>query len=138
MAVTVIDIELEGASGGLHIALPYSMIEPIREILDTGMQSDNSDHDNRWAHLLREEVEGAELELGSVLTETQIKLSQLMNLKPGDVIPVELPESVAATVNGVPVFHCKFGASGGNLALKVLDRVQRVSSPMVVAPKDQF
>ena len=136
VVVTVIEIELEGGSGGLHLALPYSMIEPIREILDTGMQGDSSEQDGRWVHLLREEVESAELELASNLAETQIPLSKLMSLKPGDIIPVELPETVAATVEGVPVFHCKFGSSGPNLALKIIDRVQRVSTAMVVAAEE--
>ena len=124
VVVTVIDVELEGGGGGLHIAYPYSMIEPIREILDTGMQSDNMDKDDRWSLTLRQEVEAADVEISSTLTETTVPLSRLMNMTVGDVIPIEIPDLVVATVEGVPVFRGSFGSSGGNLALKVVETIR--------------
>ncbi|MFT5392234.1 MAG: flagellar motor switch protein FliM, partial [Gammaproteobacteria bacterium] len=48
VVVTVFHVELEGGSGDLHLTLPYSMVEPIRELLDNGMQSDREDADDRW------------------------------------------------------------------------------------------
>lgn len=131
VVVTIIDVELEGGSGALHIAYPYSMIEPIRDILDTGMQSDSIDKDKRWSLTLREEVEASEVELASTLTETTIRLSQLVSLSAGDVIPVELPDMVVATVEGVPVFRGRFGTSGGNLALKVQENIRPSSGALV-------
>ena len=131
VVVTVIDVELEGGSGALHLAYPYSMIEPIREILDTGMQSDSIDKDERWSLTLREEVEVAEVEIASTLTETTIPLSQLVSMSPGDVVPVELPDVVVATVEGVPVFRGRFGTSGGNLALKVLENIRPSGGALV-------
>lgn len=128
VVVTVLDIELEGGGGGFHLAYPYSMIEPIRELLDTGMQSDSSEQDNRWSALLRSELETAHVEINSTLTETRITLGELVALRAGDVIPVDLPDVISATVGGVPVFRGKFGTSGGNLALKVLEMV-RSSNP---------
>ena len=131
VVVTVIDVELEGGSGALHLAYPYSMIEPIREILDTGMQSDSIDKDERWSLTLREEVEVAEVEIASTLTETTIPLSQLVSMSPGDVVPVELPDVVVATVEGVPVFRGRFGTSGENLALKVLENIRPSGGALV-------
>ena len=131
VVVTVIDVEIEGGSGALHLAYPYSMIEPIREILDTGMQSDSIDKDERWSLTLREEVEVAEVEIASTLTETTIPLSQLVSMSPGDVVPVELPDVVVATVEGVPVFRGRFGTSGGNLALKVLENIRPSGGALV-------
>ena len=131
VVVTVIDVELEGGSGGLHLAYPYSMIEPIREILDTGMQSDSMDKDERWSIALREEVETAEVELASTLTETTIPLSRLVNMSPGDIISAEVPDVVVATVEGIPVFRGSFGTSGGNLALKVHETIHPIVSALV-------
>ena len=131
VVVTVIDVEIEGGNGALHLAYPYSMIEPIREILDTGMQSDSIDKDERWSLTLREEVEVAEVEIASTLTETTIPLSQLVSMSPGDVVPVELPDVVVATVEGVPVFRGRFGTSGGNLALKVLENIRPSGGALV-------
>src|SRR5690606_20090488 len=37
VVVTNIHIELEGGGGDMHITMPYSMIEPIRDLLDAGI-----------------------------------------------------------------------------------------------------
>src|SRR5690606_7718006 len=54
-------IELEGGGGDLDVTLPYSMLEPLGDLLDAGVQSDSVEHDERWARALREEVEDAEV-----------------------------------------------------------------------------
>ena len=48
VVVSTFHIELDGGGGDLHITMPYSMIEPIREMLDAGFQSDVDDQDERW------------------------------------------------------------------------------------------
>ena len=54
-------------------------------------------------------------------TEVAVTLRELMEMQPGDIIPVELPEVVSARVEGVPVLQGKFGVSRGNMALKVVE-----------------
>ena len=49
-------IELDGGGGDFHVAFPYSMVEPIRELLDAGVQSDKGDADVRWSKALKEEI----------------------------------------------------------------------------------
>jgi flagellar motor switch protein FliM len=58
-----------------------------------------------------------------VLTETTISMRDLMNLKPGDVIPIDLPEVVTLRAEDIPVFRGRFGVSQGNRAIKITDRV---------------
>ena len=123
VVVSTFHIELEGGGGALHVTLPYSMVEPIRDLLDAGVQSDRSEVDDRWRVAIREEMKGAPVELSSVLTETTISMRDLMNLKPGDVIPIDLPETVTLRAEDIPVFRGKFGVSQGNRAIKITDRV---------------
>lgn len=134
--VSVFHIDLEGGGGDFHIALPYTMIEPIREMLDTGVQSDRSDHDERWTRSLREEIETAEVRLSSRIVEAAITLRELLALRAGDVIPVDLPATVLARVDEVPVFRAKLGTSRGNLALKVVQTVKSVPASLKFANKD--
>lgn len=121
MVVTVFHIELEGSGGEFHIAMPYSMIEPIHERLDTGVQSDASERDVRWVNALKGELETSEVEISTVLASTDISLGELIDLAPGDVVSIDFPETVVAQVEDVPVFMGKFGISRGNLALKVVE-----------------
>lgn len=116
-------IELEGGGGDIHLTLPYAMIEPLRELLMAGMQSDRKEQDDRWPTSLRNEVKAVEVELEATLVETELTLGELMRLKPGDVIPVDLPRTVAARVDGVPVFAGQLGVSRGNIALKLVERI---------------
>src|SRR5690625_4977041 len=43
VVVSTFHVELDGGGGDMHITVPYSMIEPIREVLDSGLQSDSED-----------------------------------------------------------------------------------------------
>ncbi|MEE8320237.1 MAG: flagellar motor switch protein FliM [Gammaproteobacteria bacterium] len=124
VVISTIHIELDNGGGDLHVTMPYSMIEPIRDQLDAGVQSDTSDSDDRWIRSLREEIENAPIIVSSTLTKTEITLRELKGLKAGDVIPVDIPETVAATVDGVPVFRGQLGISRGNNALKVTGMIR--------------
>ena len=112
------------AHGEMHIVYPYSMVEPIRTILDAGVQSDSSDYDQRWIHSLREEIKKAPIQLSSTLTETTISLRELNEIQEGDVIPIDFPDSVVADVDGIPVFRAQYGVSRGNRALKVMEMIR--------------
>jgi flagellar motor switch protein FliM len=51
-----------------------------------------------------------------------VTLRQIVDLKVGDVMSLEVPEAVIAQVDGVPLFQCHYGQKNGQLALKV-DRI---------------
>jgi flagellar motor switch protein FliM len=123
VVVNSFHVELEGGGGDIHLTLPYAMIEPLRELLSAGMQSDRKEVDDRWPSSLRNEVKATVVELEATLAETEITLGDLLSMKAGDVIPIDLPRAVSACVDGVPVFTGQFGVSRGNNALKVIDRV---------------
>ncbi len=108
----------------LHLTFPYSMIEPIREVLDAGVQSDVDDVDERWQQSLREDIMDARVPVHGTLVERDISLREVAALKAGDVIPVDLPEEFILQANGVPVFRGKMGISNENLAVKIIDQVK--------------
>ncbi len=126
VVVSTVHIELEGGGGDISIAMPYSMIEPIRDLLDAGISSDQGDSDNnRWQGALRGEVMRSEIEMKSILVEKEIKLRDVLNFKAGDVIPIVLPEEVLLRAESVPVFTGKVGLSSGNYAIKIDEKIIR-------------
>ncbi|MGD8710341.1 MAG: flagellar motor switch protein FliM, partial [Ectothiorhodospiraceae bacterium] len=126
VVVSRFHVELDGGGGDFHVTLPYTMIEPIREILDAGVQSDRNEVDERWIRSLREEMKTADVNLSSTLTEVTVGLKDLMRMKAGDIIPVEIPERVTVRAEGVPVLRGRLGQSNGNLAIKI---DQQIRSP---------
>ena len=125
IVVSTFHIELDGGGGDLHVTMPYSMIEPIREMLDAGFQSDLDDQDERWSKALREDVLDVAVPLSATVARRQLRLRDILHMQPGDVIPVELPEDMIMRANGVPSFKVKLGSHKGNLALQVVEPINR-------------
>ncbi len=123
VVVNTFHVEIEGGGGDFHITLPYSMLEPIRELLDAGVQSDRDDTDDRWADSLREEIKTSTVTLSCTLAETEISLRDIMEMKPGDVIPMDVPDLATMNAEGVPVFRGKYGVSRGSMAVKIVEQV---------------
>lgn len=114
-------VELEGGGGEIHITLPYATLEPIRDVLDAGIQSDVTERDERWIRSLRHEMRTARVDVGARLCTTELRLRDVLEFQVGDIIPVEIPPAVLGEVDGVPVFKARYGASRGNRALQVLE-----------------
>lgn len=118
VVVSRFHVELDGGGGDINLTLPYAMVEPIRNLLDAGVQSDRVDRDDRWAEMLHEEVLDAEVDLSSLLLEAQLSLGEFLHLRPGDVIPVQLPELATVYAEDVPVFRGRYGQSNGRNAVR--------------------
>jgi flagellar motor switch protein FliM len=123
---TSFHIELDGGGGNLHVTMPYAMIEPLREILDAGVASDRVEKDERWPVCLREEIEDADVELTTLLGKASISLAELLNMKPGDVLPCDFTGKVTLLAEEVPIFRGSFGLSRGQQAVKVEEKIRRL------------
>jgi flagellar motor switch protein FliM len=125
IVISSFHIELDGGGGDFHVAMPYSMLEPIRELLDAGVQSDKGDTDVRWSKALRDEIMDVKVGMRAKLLETQVTLRELMEMQPGDIIPVEMPENLLVFVEDLPTFHAKMGRTREKVALKITDKIKR-------------
>jgi flagellar motor switch protein FliM len=114
-----LNLEFNGAAAAMHVCLPYSMIEPIRETLNSAMQSDHVTSDKRWINLLATQVQGAEVELTANLGSASITLRQILAMTVGDVVPVTINEFALACVSDAPVMECRYGVQNGQYALRV-------------------
>ena len=115
---TTFHIEFGPVGGSLNVCIPYSMIEPIKGLLTNPLQ-DEIEVDKRWINQLSKQVESADVELRVQFLTVQSSIAQLLKLQVGDVLPVEIPETVVAMVKGVPVMECGYGTSNGRYALRV-------------------
>jgi flagellar motor switch protein FliM len=125
VVVSTFRIDLEGGGGDLHITFPYSMIEPIRDLLDAGVQSDVADVDARWIISLRDEIFEAKVDVKSNLIDMEMSLADVLKLKPGDIIPIDMPDMVVLEAEEIPLFRGIMGVSRGNTAVKIAERVMR-------------
>ena len=119
VVVSRFHVELEGGGGDIHVTLPYSMLEPIRDVLDAGIQSDRNDRDESWGITLREQLNTAEVELSSVIARRRMSLRELTKLKVGDILPIDMLREVPVCVEGLPVFTGEFGIANDRNAIKI-------------------
>lgn len=117
--VTTFDIELGGNGGAFHICMPYSMLEPVKDLLYSPMQGEHLAVDKRWLQLLKKQVQSAQVELVATLGHADMTFDQVLKMRAGDIIPLEVGESIIASVDSVPVLEGKYGAFNGQYALKV-------------------
>ncbi|PHS70591.1 MAG: flagellar motor switch protein FliM [Methylophaga sp.] len=124
VVISTFHVELDGGGGDIHLTLPYSMLEPIRDLLDTGLQSDRSSDDGRWKTSLSEEILHADVNLSAELATTELNLKQILKLKEGDILPIDMPKTVTSKIEGIPMFNATFGEHNNKTALKIVNMIE--------------
>lgn len=119
VVTTSFTLEIGESSGTVHFCIPYSTLEPIRDVLYSTTQGDSTEPDKRWVKLLTQQIQSAEVDLVAELGTAPATVEQLLALKPGDFIELDLEPLIQAKVDGVPVVECHYGTSDGHYAIKI-------------------
>ncbi len=119
MVSTTFTLEIGDAIGTISFCIPYSTLEPIRDVLYSTMQGDSGEPDRRWVDLMKEQIQAADVELVAELATAPATVEQLLSFKAGDFIELDLQPGIEAKISGVPVLECHYGISNGRYALKV-------------------
>lgn len=125
VVVSTFHVELDGGGGDFQVTIPYSMVEPIRDLLDSGIASDIADKDDRWVLSLREEIKVAEVTMSCNLTEIEMPLVDVLNLREGDILPINMPDMVTLCAEEIPILRGKVGESKGSKAVKIIEAIDR-------------
>jgi len=116
---TAFTLEIGETSGAVHFCIPYSTLEPIRDVLYSTIQGDSAEPDRRWVNLLKHQIQSAEVDLVAELATAPATVEQLLSFKPGDFIELDLDPMIQAKVDGVPVLDCHYGTSNGHYSIKI-------------------
>lgn len=118
---TVFEIEMDYASGNITLCVPYSTIEPIREKLRAGYQSDKLEVNDEWKERLESELRYSNVNMTVVLGNTELKGREVAQLKRGDVILLDryYSDDLDVYVEGFLKFKGQPGVYKGNQALQI-------------------
>jgi flagellar motor switch protein FliM len=119
VVATTFTLEVGEVSGSIHLCIPYSTLEPIRDVLYSTIQGDSVEPDRRWVNMLKTQIQSAEVDLIAELAHAPATVEQLLSFKPGDFIELDLDPLILAKVDGVPVLECHYGTSNNRYAIKV-------------------
>jgi flagellar motor switch protein FliM len=134
VVTTSFSVEIGDVGGSLHICIPYSTFEPIREILYSPLQGDQGTADRRWVNLLKQEIQSATVELVAELAHSPATVRELIGLKAGDFIQMDRHPTLVTKVDGVPVFECDYGTMGHRYGLRVREFLTQPAEVLGVPP----
>ncbi|MDT7526588.1 MULTISPECIES: flagellar motor switch protein FliM [Idiomarinaceae] len=120
VVTTTFRLEVGHLESTFKICMPYAMVEPLRDKL-SNLRADigGNSNDKAWRQRITHELQSSSVEVIADFVEIPLRLPQVMSLKPGDILPIELPATVMATVNSLPIMECEFGTIDEHRALKV-------------------
>jgi flagellar motor switch protein FliM len=110
----------------LSFVIPYSMVEPIKAILDNGLLT-GQDVDLRWRDKLIENLLNVTLEIRGTLAETTVPVRRILTMKSGDVIPINLPKQLPVDLEGTPAYRGALGSARGRNAVKITQVLRKDS-----------
>ncbi|MGI9378997.1 MAG: FliM/FliN family flagellar motor switch protein, partial [Methyloligellaceae bacterium] len=129
-------IDMEDRGGKIEVLLPYSTLEPIRELLLQGFMGEKFGRDNIWESHLSTEIWSTKIDIDVVLDELKLPLEQLMNLKIGETVMLHCgpQDKVTLRSGGIPLVKGAMGRSGDQVAIQVnsgLKKLQASQLPQV-------
>ncbi|KWT84093.1 flagellar motor switch protein FliM [Candidatus Magnetominusculus xianensis] len=116
-----VHLEVEDFTGKMYFCIPYSVIEPIKEKLYSGIQAEQAEIDQHSVSRLGGILKLSTVEVAVEMGTTELMIEEILDLKKGDVIPLNksINEDLTLTVEGIPKFKCVAGQLKGNLAVKI-------------------
>lgn len=114
-------IDMEDRGGRLEILIPFSTLEPIRELLLQGFMGEKFGRDSIWETHLSEEMWLTTVELEAELETQNLSLNRVLNLEVGSQLLLQAkPDSqVLLRCGDQAMFTGRMGRKGNNLAIRV-------------------
>src|ERR1700738_4516063 len=130
-------IDMEDRGGNIELLLPYATIEPIRSVLLQMFMGEKFGRDPIWEGHFATEVAQAEISVDAVLYEAEIPLKQLMKLKVGDTLPLEMRADalVAVRCGSVTLTEGRMGRVGDRVAIRVTKQLRKPNTTFAMFEK---
>ncbi|MCP4718049.1 MAG: flagellar motor switch protein FliM [Desulfobacteraceae bacterium] len=123
--VTRFEIELEQAAGNLVVCYPYSMIEPMRNKLSSGVQVEIEEIDTNWRKMIKEVILDSTVALKIQLGKTEVTGEKVLYMEKGDVIQLDNAASdpLSCYVDGLEKLTGYIGVQRGFQAFQIEEKI---------------
>src|SRR5450631_1229661 len=120
-------IDMEDRGGNIELLLPYATIEPIRPVLMQMFMGEKFGRDATWEGHLATEIGQAEIAVEAVLYEAELPLKQLMALKVGHTLTLDLKPDALVTVRcgDITITEGRMGKVGDRVAVRVAKALRK-------------
>ncbi len=117
-------VSVDNLSGSLSLVIPHASLEPLRDKLrDRAMPLGRKE--SRWSMQVREDLKSMELECVARLASISLKVRDILNLKEGDIIDLDVgpEEPISIVIGDLPKFSAKVGTRNRKKAVKIRERI---------------
>ena len=130
-------VDMEDRGGNVELLLPYATIEPIRNVLLQMFMGEKFGRDPIWEGHLATEISQADIAVDAVLYEAEIPLKQLMQLKVGDTLPLDMRADalVAVRCGNVTLTEGRMGRVGDRVAIRVTKQLRKPNTTFAMFEK---
>ena len=116
-------IQLPNAEAvNLEVVYPLQTLKPIASQLRSRVQSDSGD-DVTWREKMERAILNIPLNITALLGEPVMSMGQLIRLKTGDVVPIQINECIEVRVEDNPIFFAEIGEVSGQVAVSITRRI---------------
>ena len=134
IVLTSFELEMENLRGTIQVVIPYSTVEPIRQNLSSGIQTESYAEDTTWGDQISEHLLDVEVEGKVVMGRQRISLKELVGLKVGEIITLDRLQDEPMELNfaGRHKFEASPCVKAGSYGVKIEGAVV---DPRANAPK---
>ncbi len=121
---------MEDRGGRIELLLPYSTIEPVRELLLQMFMGEKFGRDSIWESHLATEIWATDVAIEAVLDESMRPLSEIMALKVGQTMVLNAtPDSpVQLRCGDIKVLRGKMGRVSNNVAVQIDKNIKKLQA----------
>jgi len=119
-------VEMEERGGMIEILLPHATLEPIRDLLLQMFMGEKYGQDSVWERHLGREVGQTYIDVEAVLDERKISLGEVVDLKIGSTIMLDVTpdDPVKVKCGGVSLTTAQVGRLGDKIAIAINENIQ--------------
>ena len=107
----------------LEVVYPLQTLKPIASQLRSRVQSDSGDDDVTWREKMERAILNIPLNITALLGEPVMSMGQLIRLKTGDVVPIQINEGIEVRVEDNAIFLAEIGEVSGQVAVSLSRRI---------------
>lgn len=120
-----LNVKLDERGGTIDIVIPYSTLEPIKDMLQQIFIGEKFGSDAEWEENILNQAMFVDLPIETVIINKPTLLKNVFNLKPGDTIITDNLEDdpVLVRCENVNLFKGKIGKIGDKIAVDLMEEI---------------
>lgn len=120
-------IDMESRGGKIDLMIPYTTLEPVRELLLQMFMGERFGRDTVWENHLMSRLWDTEVEVKAILKEIKTSLSDISVWEKGSFFPLDIApdDNVTIYCGDVPLFNGNMGRKDKNIVIRVNGKAEK-------------